>query len=485
MTWTYPTDQLDDIQAFTALVGNFWPEIFGGKVNVNDLLHAWQLAERQLFNQTQELGNTLGRTTCPVFHTRDWYELVLLQSQRQNAAPLTYGSGAVYGGGYVYGGTLNASVAYPVDPRIQDAAVITNAIAAPSVTYHRGVEFDLDLVNNRVIFADDPFLNPRIVPEPVFDTYGNVVDQRITLWIFKVKIDWQYLYQQFGYIVGLQPTASSLAYKNLLNAVMDAFTTATSYNAVAQIVEAMTGIPRVKNQGEVVQVIAQDSGQTIIATDQNIYTFVLGVTPIVTVGQVMNQDDQLIDAVQIFEPRNGAVPSFLQQLSLGSGFLLADIANELIFQNKSVPLQVQTNVNGFTKVVWALGGFSADITTFFNDLHSRGVANGATLANYLAPGVPNPGPNNLPSTINPLAFLFQNVLRDNALVVYMRTSQFGPRALGTNFAWILRQVLPPETTIIIFADLTQAQEDVTMNGLGGTMTPGYQEDYSTYSAPGG
>jgi hypothetical protein len=92
-----------------------------------------------------------------------------------------------------------------------------------------------------------------------------------------------------------------------------------------------------------------------------------------------------------------------------------------------------------------------------------------TLANYMdlrpagAPG--QPGPDDLPSTINPLQFLCQNVLRANGLVLYLRPSQFGDGALGMGLSWVLREVLPPQVAVVTYTDPTPAPA-VTMDGPG-------------------
>jgi hypothetical protein len=488
-TWTYPQDQRDDLGAYALLCGEFWTELFGGAANVVDLLRAWRSAERQLVLQLQELQDTVGRLTCPVHHVRNWYEVTLLQSQEGPANPLTYGAGVNYGDGYPYGGGLDQSVAYPLPAEVLGCLFAANDMAAPSATWHAGASLVIDPVGHTIAFDKSPFTDPAVLPEPVLDATGTVVDQQVTVWLFKAELDWQYLYAQFGQPVGAgNGLPSSPALKELINALWDALTVGPTYAATARAVEAMTGVPSAAVEGEVVQELFSDAAYAWAITDQSAYRYAPGVTFLVVAGQRLHEGDALVDAVQIVEPTAGGVPPALAQLALGPGFLLADIQGELVFRNASLPLQVQTGVNGFTKLSWPLGGFPADVTTFFNDLHARGVAAGATLANYLdlrLPGTPGqPGPGDLPTTINPLRFLFQNVLRANCLIVYMRVSQFGDQALGTGQSWALRVMLPPHVAVITYADLTQAPEAVTMSGPGSASGPGYQESYATYTFPG-
>ena len=475
MAWTYPTDQLDNPQAIAGLTASFWTDLFGGAANVTDLARAYGLTERQLFEQQQELQDTVGVTTCPSYHTQDWYPLTLLQSQEGPAQPLDPDAA-----------TGNLAVAYAIPSPIRDFLFAAGDIINPSVTWSRGVTTDLDLVNNRIIFAVSPFLESGLIPTPVV-TGGVITDQSLTIWLFKAKVDWQYVQTGFGSVVSV-PGPTGEAYRKMVQAIYLSVSTGTVYDAVARVVEALSDVPSVKNTGEIVQAITSDQTHTLIITDQQVYRFVAGATALVNVGQTLNKDDPLIDAVRVVEPTNGSLPAFINQLSLGQGFVLADIPNELIFNNQNESLNVQTNVSGYTKLSWNLGGFPNDIATFFNDLHARGVANGATLANYLdtrpPPQIGQPTAANLPTSINPLAFLFQNVLRANCLLVYLRVRQFGPHALGTGLAWVLRKIVPPHVAVIIYADLQQPDEFVTMSGPGSLTAPGYLESYSLYSIPG-
>jgi len=290
------------------------------------------------------------------------------------------------------------------------------------------------------------------VPEPVF-TGTQVTDQQLTLWGFKTQRDWQYLQEQFGYVVNVT-APSGPNYARLLEALFSAAVRGANHHATAQVLAAALDVPCVLEPTETVVDLAADARGQLVLTDQHVYRFAAGANVLVTIGQQVHQDDPLTDAVRLWEPRRGVPPPWLSSLSLGPGFLLTDLSAPLTFSNTVVPLVVETGVSGFTRVSWALGGNPADVTTFFNDLHSRGVAAGATLATYLDTRqvrVGQPDATMLPATINPLTFLFANVLRDNCLVVGTRPSQDGPGALvpALSLAALLRQVMPPQAAAFI------------------------------------
>ena len=68
----------------------------------------------------------------------------------------------------------------------------------------------------------------------------------------------------------------------------------------------------------------------------------------------------------------------------------------------------------------------------------------------------------LPKTINPLRFLVENVLRNNVFVVRIMVPALGKNRLGLYNIRHLRQLLPPQTAMIVIFEL--APERVTVNG---------------------
>lgn len=430
----YPTDNTDDLQKLAALIGSFWTDAYQGYGDVINLLRTYRESARQLGDQVDELVATVGRQTCPVFHTQNWYSFTINQSQE-----LPYGS------------TGSRAVAYTLPASVIDFAAVTNGMAAPAVLLGNGS--DVRIANSQLVFLASPFTNPQLRPEPVLDMSGNVVDQQLALGFLGAALDWQYLYQQFGYVAGVEAT-SSILYSQLLNAILDNVASGTSYDAVARIVEAAADVALTRNAQEIVEDISAGPVAIVVVTDREIYSFNPASTLMAAIGTELHRNDPLVDTIQIWEPSSGASPPFLSSITLGSGFLAPGIGN-LTFTDAVVPLTVTTGVNGYTKVTWPLGGASGDVTTFFNDLHTRGVANGATLANYLdlrTVKVGQPDATMLPTTINPYRFLFANVLRFNVTVIQLRSSLFGPNALGNTALTALRQCLPPGTSVIVVQD---------------------------------
>lgn len=481
--FTFPQDDLDDLQKLSKLIGSFWTDAFTKPEQVADVLRSIRLSERQLASQVQELVATTGRVNCPIYHTRDWYPLKILQSAAKPGNPVLYGDGSIYGSQSItgnillYGGGHDATVAFDLPSIVRDVSVVTNAITNPSQTYHAGDSFKLNLDLSQIVFLTSPFDDPAMTPELITDASGTTVDQSLTLWLYKARLDWQYLYEQFGYLIGVA-APSSIRYRQMINAVLDAISVGTTLDAVSRVMEAVAGVPNVESDGETVEMVESDAYGVLVATDRQAYAFVPGSEPVVAVGDILNQGDPLVNSVRIVEAGNGAVPDFVTQISLGRGMLPASIG-ELVFTDAITSLEVETDVDGFTKVSWALGGEAADVTEFFDEMHSRGVAAGVTLANYLdmrTVKIGQPNEASLPSTINPLRFLVENALRNNTLFISLRPALFGDDALGTSMLGLLRMVLPPEVTALIFVSVEPDEESITMDDA--SM---HSEDYSFFT----
>ncbi len=143
-------------------------------------------------------------------------------------------------------------------------------------------------------------------------------------------------------------------------------------------------------------------------------------------------------------------------LAVGPGMLLPGYAGDLVFANKTVPLQVTADGAGRTRVSWEISGFAADVTRFWDAVHANGVARGQTLANLLdirPHPVGEPTAASLPATINPLGFLIANFLRSNCFLIRIDAAALTVNGLTMQPLQLLRRIVPPHTMMIILIEL--------------------------------
>lgn len=486
--FVYPSSILDSAQDLLALLGSLWSTTYAGQAVVASIAQARAQQDKQAHLDLLDLVASCSRLTVPVFHTDNWYLLTLRESQRDGgtyALPKFDGT-ALFGvdNGLKFGEPVAQEVhAWAVPEDLVKAPLILNRITSPSRTLVFGVDYLLQ--DGFLVFRDDPFDDPLIPKRTLLE--GNVpVDRELGLWICRGQFDWKTVQQQFGYTLGFQATRSSEGYKQLVNAILDACVHGTSVNHVRLALGAAAGVPLVIEAVETVDRIVVSNDRRLVITDKNVYAFPLSAAAIVTPGQMLRRGDPLTDALTFYEFTRGACPDAdtLPALVLGRGFLSAGFFMDLAFENKDVPLVVTTDADGYTRIDFEIDGWPGDVEKFFDDLHARGRAAGQTLANLLDQRPADardtqPTAGALPTTLNPLAFLCANVLRNNAFLVKIRPSACID-GVGMAAAKILPKALPPQTAMIVVVELEHRGETITMDGPGTEAEAGYQESVKVY-----
>lgn len=488
---TYPATDLDRPEKLLSFCGSFWSDAFTG----NDLTEAEQSARGQLDAQTaldfEGLLRAMSRLRINPFRRTVWYRLALRQSLLIPAGMATYGDPR----DFAYGGT--PLIFYGVPPSAMDAAfawaapgglaepgVLLNRITDAGLTLVPGLDFLYDGVN--LVFRADPFANPLVSVRDQLDDKGNVVDRVAELWMYGADFDHDDVFHQFGYAV-THPAPSGPAYKDFVNAVYDGLVHGGTALDVAGLFAAAADAPLARGD-ETVEAVVADSAFLWVVTDRHAYRCGRQATPLVAVGDVLRQGQPVCDAVTFFEFGTGAIPEGLDALAVGPGLLANGYVADLVFRNETVPLVVETDPMGFTKVSFAIYGLAADVAQFWDEVHARGLAAGQTLAELLDQRPPasrttQPTAAALPATVNPLGFLVANVLRANAFLCRVKTTSFGPDALGlTRASQALRTILPPHTLCITLAELAGDEDAVILDGPGDPDDPGCEESFSSFSA---
>lgn len=491
----YPTTDLDRPEKLLGLLGSFWSEVFTG----NDLVQALQFGRGQLDAQTaldfDGLLDAMARETVRPFRRRIWHPLTLLASQLQPAGLASYGDSR----DFTY--SSPPQIFYGVPPTPADAAyawlapaalakpgILLNRISSASLTLVPGLDFLLDtdpLGVKRLIFNSNPFNNPLVSIRPILDNNGNQIDQAALLWMYGSSFDHNDIYHQFGYVVSGQ-AQGDYEYRNFVNALYDGLCRGGCASDIGRLFSAAADAPLAIGN-ETVQVVVTDANFLWVITDQHAYRCGFGATALVAVGDVLTAGQSVCDAIQFFEFNTGQIPAGLSALAVGPGLLAPGYQSDLVFSNEIVPLIVTTDSMGFTKVSFDLGGLTDDVTLFWDNVHAAGLVAGQTLANLLdqrplASRTTQPTAIALPATVNPLGFLISNLLRDNAFLCRVKTSSFGPDAVGlTRASQDLNVILPPQTLCITLAELAGGEDPVTLDGDSDPDTLGEIESFGSFS----
>jgi hypothetical protein len=371
--YRYPANDLDLAENLLAVVGSFWSLTYQG----NDFLQSALFSVGQLAAQAHldflELIASISRFEIPVFHTENWRLLTIRESEllagqvpvySTSNPPANYSQNS----SLQYGQRVPGSYSCSLPEGFHDCRVVLNRITDASLTLIRDIDFQLS--PGLITFQQNPFANPLVLTREVWEN-GAVIDREAGLWLFRGQWDWDTVYQQFGYVLGLR-LASSEGYKELVNAILDALVEGTKIRDLQLAWSAITGVPLVREQTETVEEVLADSGGEVVITDRQAYRFPAGSTVLVSPGDTLSAGDPLVDTLQFYEFNRGQVPDGLTGLALGPGFLSAGFWGDLVWENKTVALVVEENVDGYTKVSWEISGFPADVEKFWDDVRAQG-----------------------------------------------------------------------------------------------------------------
>ena len=468
MPFTFPRSDLDGAPQLLALLGSFWSDVYAGRAQLETYCAGIGQLAMQAADDLNEAFACLSRDTVPVLHTTPWQVVYALQSQAESVGdPARYGGGLFYDGSDDYGGTV-ALTGYPVAaPGLADVSLIFNRLTGPSASLVKGLDYLVTTApdgSTRLLFRNDPFADPRWATRILYDASGNPIDAELALWLFRPSFDRALVYRHFGYVLGL-PLPSSEGSKQLVGALFDAAVLGTSASRIDDALAALTGVPFAAGD-ETVLAAAQDDRGLLVLTDQSAYRLPAASTPLVAAGDVLAAGQPLCDAWQVFELNQGVLPLRLTAIAAGRGLLGDGYEGDITFVNAATPLVVTTDPVGKTRAEFALAGFPADLSRFWDTVHARGLVSGITLARLLdvrGPGAPTePTAASLPATVNPLQFLAANVLRQNAVVVMIRAGALPGDAPGLYPLRLLRKFTPPHTLVLLLIELPDPVESAIM-----------------------
>lgn len=378
-TFVYPGSDLDRGRTLVALLGSFWSRTYTGVDQVNSYAEVTAQSVAQSFQNLLETVAALSRFDVPLYHTENWTPIVLRKSD-SNASAKSIArfdqTTARFNDNRLQldRPSVAAFYEFPAPANLAAVANIFNKLTFPTVALAENVDYRIDTDRGVIIFAEDPFERPEFTKRGVY-AGAQLVDEEITLWAFKGKFDYEYVFTQFAYALGMR-LKTSQGFKDLMNAV---FSGLVEGGASAQLLDtalaAITGVPVTLEDEETVEVAQRDAHGTFIATDKHIYRFREDAEPLVAVGDVLRAGSQLVRAFSVEELTHGFVRDAVAALALDEGFISACFYGDLIFENRSVPLEVTTNhPSGYTYVKFGLGGFPLDVQRFFDEIHARGVA---------------------------------------------------------------------------------------------------------------
>ena len=374
----------------------------------------------------------------------------------------------VYGGGFSYGQEQEYRNYYrvPVDSTLADISFITDQPLDPSVSLEQGIDFVVNQDDNVLEFRQDPeSLGLPIVAGRDEDDTTDV--KNLEFWGNHADYDRRLLFRHFGFVVKAYTEFQTEEYRNLINAMWDTLLAGPNELSFREALGAMTGVETIQSDGEIVQYITEGLGKKQVITDKRAYTYDDAMTVSVSAGDVLNEGDIPVDAIQIFEGQDLDDISSLTDVDgvrLEPWATSLNIQDAINFPNTSVATTYNVDSDGFTDVRFPIGGNASDTALFWSHVVTESKASGNSIAEQVNTNpltgdfVPE---SQVPTTINPAQFLIDTALKSNFIIVVLRTEQleFLGNIVVLNF---IRTLLPPHVNILFFTSGNAGYENFVM-----------------------
>lgn len=450
------------------MLGTWWDRWFGDRDELKNMYSGTGQAYYESYLKFLDAVSCLAKSEIPIFKTRNWYYYTVKKSSLVNAnmAPLHYGDdGIVYHNKDVpaYGttGYIDTYV-FDLPEGLKSVPTILNRVIDPSLVLVDGRDYAI--IDDKLHFFSNPFDNELIPTRPVLNEDGTTADHELALWFHLSDWDLNYVYEHFGYVLGVWLESSDW-YRQLVSALWDNMVGGSAERVVIECWEAMTGI-RFAVGNEVVTFIETFADKQMVITDNNVYEYHVEADIIVQEGDVLAPGQALVDTVRIVEPNDEADWDIVMGISLGKGLLSGNYKAPLVFQNRDVPINyLGTFPDGKVRIDFSVSGEIDDIAEFWRNVHIKGgsLQSLADVLDQRVNKIGEPSARNFALYINPFEFVMENILANNTYAVIVKPQHFIEGALGMSSTVHMHRYLPPHTTFAVFICLDGVTETIDIS----------------------
>lgn len=499
---TYPPNGPTDGQYLYRTLGSFWTQVFQDKEVLRGYTAGMADELIQSYYNLLEVLKQYAIKDIPTYHTDKWKPLVIKKSEFNKSSFVFESGGATFGfqsnDDKFYANRLfrfgfpkdtSGSKVYSFSPdfKLGTFGAIANRIISPSLLLIPGVNVLLDkntLFFNVDLFNDEYVPRAKIISElgtqvTYKDIEGNTVDDEfIILWMYHAEIDNNDLYNSFGVLLDIKPTAAQ-NYKKLLQAVMNLAVEGPTITAINSCMAAFVNTPVIIESVERVEDIFDQLGQKIIITDKHTYKLPadqelnnkLQIGDTVHAGDILSNNIKIIDTVidSVWWKHEIAT----NKLAFASHVFMANTKHQLFFEN-SVKLITYTE----GRLNFPVLGDEPDVAAFQAYLNNNTPGPDGTpgnLARLLS--ALNFNPSTVGSlAINPVDFLFSNILKNNTLLVKL---DFYSETQLLNFFDLfptVKDYLPAHVYLLLYIRL-QLPTDEIVNLNNALTIPGFSQRF--------
>lgn len=166
----FPDGRFDNLTLLATTIPSFWTEVYEGRELILDMLRGFSHVEKQLDQISDELLDSMGRLTCPVFHTDYWYPIDIAAADGKSSSIIRYGDDLVYGPQpdtnivYQFGRSATTAWEFPLPATLVDCCGVVDSPVDSTVLLTPGLEFIIPSTGGKIVFAVDPFQDDRFTP---------------------------------------------------------------------------------------------------------------------------------------------------------------------------------------------------------------------------------------------------------------------------------------------------------------------------------
>lgn len=473
----YPTNSVTDGQFLYRALGSFWSQLFSDKAALKG--YTLGMAEEliQSYYNLVEVVKQFSVKDIDLLHREKWKALLIKKSEF-NALPVQAGDDLVFGQQPItdalYANKLfrvgfpkESSNAFSFKPSfsLKKFGALANRIISPSLILLPGV--DIIFKNDALLFNKNLFTDPSVpraklitgegVQATYIDASGNVLDDEfIVMWLYNAEQDNEELYNNFGVLFDLH-LQTSQNYKDLLKALMNLSVEGPTITALNKALAALMDVPVVIDPVETVEDKYTLDTYNYVITDKNVYR-----TPAayqwasgVVVGAQLHAGDVLTNNVKLFD--TAIDPSWwmrevaTDKLGFASHVFAASVSRQLFFANTtSLVTYVPAPVN---RIVFPVQGDAADVQSFQDYINLPD--NKAKIMSTLRLSAATAS-----AAINPLDFVFNNLFKNNTLLV--RMVFYSDAQINTFFNLLgdIRPYLAPHVYLLLYVNLQKTVDDI-------------------------
>jgi len=487
----YPAADVTDGQYLYRALGTFWTQVFQDR----DILRGYTagMADEliQAYYRLTETVNSLSVRNIDVFHTVKWQPVVIKKSEFNKSPFIFEVGGAVFGTqpaqDPLYAGQLfrfgspkesSSKSTFSFTPKLAltSFGLLADRIVAPSLLLLPGV--DVSFEKGVMYFNQDLFSSSALYRAALFNDTGERAtyvdatgavqqDEFIILWAYTAKIDEDELYNNFGTLFDIRLT-SSLQYKQLLEAVMSLAIGGPTIASLKSVFSILCKSPAVLAVTETVEDIYADDAYNHVITDKNAYKYPIIMEPntAVEVGDTLHAGDCLTDAVRLIDSVIDPVWWLREfdspKLALPKHVFAVDVQHQLLFENTESYIDY-TPEEGFS---FPVQGSPSDVALFNARINLKENKDKLISALYLDKDVATR------TAINPLGFVFTNILKNNTILLKLKFYSESELSLFFDLLPTIQKYLPPHVFILVYVAFQLATEEIAELNKGLTI-PGF------------